>query len=167
MANTLFPSSTEDQSYSQTAHSILDEMILCGNRVAEVRKTELIRIESLFSELAKRVEQEGLRTLTLTGREVVDTGAMVPRSHSEEGEASLTESGLGTQPLVRDANANVRGLSAEPSDPGNGDSLDLVGISSYEFLSIVDQIDNPGIPYGIFESGSEWLAGENLPETFA
>lgn len=165
MANTLFPSSTDDQSYSQAAHSILNEMILCGNRVAEVRKDELVRIESLFSELAKRVEQEGLRTLTLSGREVADTTALVPRSYSDEGETSLTEP---AEAIVRDVNTNAqRGLSAEPSDQGIGDSLDLVGISSCEFLSIVDQIDNPGIPYGIFEAGSEWLAGENLPESFA
>lgn len=166
MAHTLFPPSTDGQSHSQTAHAILDEMILCGNRVAEARKAELTRIEDLFGELTKRVQQEGLRTLTLSGREVADVvpAAQAHLDENRSGGASVTGSELGVQSLVRDA----RALSADAEVQGQGqvDSLDIIGISSYEFLSIVDQIDNPGAPYGVFDGGTEWLAGEDLPESF-
>lgn len=170
MANTLFPSSTSDHLPSQTAHAILDEMILCGNRVAEARKAELTRIEGLFLELSKRVEQEGLRVLTLSGREAVEAvSAPHPNPQPDEesersGEASLAEAGLVSTSGVGVGGA--RGLSAEGSEQGGFDSLDLIGISSYEFLSIVDQIDNP-VPYGVFDGGSEWLAGEEVPESFS
>lgn len=165
MAHTLFPPSTDAHSYSQTAHAILDEMILCGNRVAEARKAELRRIEDLFGELTKRVQQEGLRTLTLSGREVAEVVPAAAQTQPDEdhsGRASVTESELGVHSLVRDA----RALSAEAQEQGQVDSLDIIGISSYEFLSIVDQIDNPGAPYGVFDGGAEWLAGEDLPESF-
>lgn len=175
MANTLFPSSTSDSSSSQTAHGILDEMILCGNRVAEARKAELSRIEGLFFELSKRVKQEGLRVLTLSGGEVVEA---VPahnpnpspdedqeRPRAGEESSSLAEAGL--VPTSAVGGANARGLSAEGFEQGGFDSLDLIGISSYEFLSIVNQIDNPGVPYGVFDGPPEWLAGDDVPETFS
>lgn len=145
-------------------------MILCGNRVAEARKAELSRIEGLFFELSKRVEQEGLRVLTLSGREVAEGAAAAqPHPHSDEdreraGEACLTEAGLVPT-------SDARGLSAEREgegeEQGGFDSLDLIGISSYEFLSIVEQIDNPGAPYGVFDGGTEWLAGEDVPGSFS
>lgn len=172
MANALFPSSTStpDHSSSQTAHAILDEMILCGNRVAEARKAELSRIEGLFFQLAKRVEREGLRILTLSGRDAVEAAsASQPHPHPQPGEdqeragEASVEDGL----VSTSAGEGPAGLSAEGSEQGAFDSLDLIGISSYEFLSIVDQIDNPGVPYGVFDGGSEWLAGEDVPESFS
>lgn len=144
--------------------------------MAEARKAELSRIESLFFELSKRVEQEGLRVLTLSGREAVEAVSAQnphPNPHPDEdqereraGEASLAEAGL-VSASAAVGGANTRGLSAEGSEQGAFDSLDLIGISSYEFLSIVDQIDNPGVPYGVFDGGSEWLGGEDVPESFS
>ncbi|KAJ6002597.1 hypothetical protein N7451_005144, partial [Penicillium sp. IBT 35674x] len=72
MANALFPSSMHDRSYSKQAHGILDELIICGNRVARARKQELSRIEGLLQEFARRVEQAGLRLLTLSEPTVSD-----------------------------------------------------------------------------------------------
>jgi hypothetical protein len=162
MANALFPSSTDERSYSQAAHSILDEMVLCGNRVAEARKGELTRIEGLFQDLAKRVEQEGLRILTLSdpGLAEVIPVDIADEAHSEE--VPVTEPGMTLRSSARD----TRPFSAYSSPPANIDSLDSVGISSYEFLSIVDQINNPGVQYGDMDIRSDWLAGEDITESF-
>lgn len=68
IANTLFPHSTDSTpgySWSQEAHSILDEMVSKGNMLAAARKTELSHLESLFNELAARIERAGLQALTL------------------------------------------------------------------------------------------------------
>lgn len=161
MAYTLFPSGTDDQTYSQTAHSILDQMILCGNRVAEARKEELCRIEGLFQVLSKRVEQEGLRTLTLSDRANAE---IEPAQTAEElrGQTPVTEPGILPQSAVRDARLS----STEPLIPPPVDSLDIIGISSYEFLSIVDQLDNPEISYGVLDAGPEWLEGGDPTDSF-
>ncbi|KAJ5231508.1 uncharacterized protein N7469_006096 [Penicillium citrinum] len=66
IANSLFPSATDEHDYHQEAHSILDEMIFKGNKLAAARKEELSHLEGLFSELTARVERYGLQTLTLT-----------------------------------------------------------------------------------------------------
>lgn len=164
MANALFPSSTDDRSYSQATHAILDEMILCGNRVAEARKGELTRIEELFQDLAKRVEQEGLRILTLADpglAEVMPVNMPDEANNSEEG-VPVTEPETAPRSSARD----TRPFSACSSTPANIDSLDSVGISSYEFLSIVDQINNPGVPYGDMDMRHDWLSGEDITDSF-
>ncbi|QKX53234.1 uncharacterized protein TRUGW13939_00310 [Talaromyces rugulosus] len=138
MANALFPSSTDDRSYSQAAHSILDEMVLCGNRVAEARKGELTRIEGLFQDLAKRVEQEGLRILTLSdpGLAEVMPVDIADEIHSEE-EIPVTEPGMTLRSSARD----TRPFSAYSSPPANIDSLDSVaerirdGMLKYIFIT--------------------------------
>ena len=158
MANALFPSSTGDQSYSQAAHSILDEMILCGNRVAGVRKQELSRIEGLFQELARRVEQEGLRVLTLFNAGPTEVGPENVTSEAQPGDMTATEPGM----VLWSSAEDNQPLSADVPAATNIDSLDSIGISSYEFLSIVDQINHPAIPYGDLDVRSDWLAEENI-----
>lgn len=158
MASTLFPTATMDRSYSQAAHSIFDEMILCGNRVAEARKSELGRIEGLFRELSKRSEQEGLQTLTLSDRETSALPGSNDHGPEYPTDASLLESGS----VQAEDN-----LPVDPSSSENIDSLDLVGISSAEFLSIVDQINNPGFVQGALDAGPEWFVGNDMTGGFS
>ncbi|KAJ5439990.1 uncharacterized protein N7458_010988 [Penicillium daleae] len=160
MANALFPpnTNTDSRSYSQVAHSILDEMVLSGNRVAEARKRELISIEGLFKELARRVEQEGLRILTLADQGLTDLAPLNIPNESRS-DATITEPVTAFQSLGRDDRPSSAGSLA----PANIEFLDSIGISSNEFLSIVDQINNPGMPYGALEVRPDWLLGEDPP----
>jgi hypothetical protein len=160
MANALFPpnTNTDSRSYSQVAHSILDEMVLSGNRVAEARKRELISIEGLFKELARRVEQEGLRILTLADQGLTDLAPLNIPNESRS-DATITEPVTAFQSLARDDRPSSAGSLA----PANIEFLDSIGISSNEFLSIVDQINNPGMPYGALEVRPDWLLGEDPP----
>lgn len=160
MANALFPSSanTDSRSYSQAAHSILDEMILSGNRVAEARKREFIRIECLFQELARRVEQQGLRILTLDDQGLTDL-APVNIPNKSQSETTSAEPAAAFQSSARDERPSSAGSLA----PANIEFLDSIGISSNEFLSIADQINNPGIPYGVLDFRPDWLLGEEPP----
>lgn len=165
LANASFPSATDDHPYSLIAHSILDEMILSGNKVAEVRKEELRCIENLFRELNKRVEQQGLRVLRLSdsGGEVADTTPVV----NADGDQTPGVGSVAGEPWAQPQAMSSRSFSAGPSSTsGNIDSLGTVGISSAEFLSIVDQISNPTTSYGAFDAVPDWLAGDDVTASF-
>lgn len=139
MANALFPHLDDCHTYYQRAHSILDEMVSKGNKVAEMRKLELVHLETLFGELSRRVECSGLQALGLT----TPPDEAQPRDGCEEGAGGLE--GQGTP--------EVGAALLTPGDTELGSELregvisneflDDLGISSYDFLSIVDQMGEP------------------------
>lgn len=111
-------------------------MIAKGNKLAQVRKSELTQIESLFAELSTRIETHGLQTLTLStpNPEYSDTSR-----EFEQGDAC--------EPTPQSISLLTTGdsefsTSAIQQDARNLDILDNIGISSYEFFSIVDQMEN-------------------------
>lgn len=159
MANTLYPPGTNDDTYSKSAHSILDEMIMCGNKVAEVRKDELRCIEGLFQEFAKRVQQEGLQVLTLSGRGLAEAGPDENPSQECRGQTPATEPPTFTE-------SSAQSPSINQSLTASVDPLDnVIGISSYEFLSIVDQIGGSEMPY-VLNAGLDWMDGGAIAYPF-
>lgn len=60
MAKALFPTVIGDDGLFQTeqTHNILDDMMSKGNLVAEVRKAELVHLETLFLEFTRRVRDQ-------------------------------------------------------------------------------------------------------------
>lgn len=72
LANALFPRLAEGQKSTEGAYELLDEMINKGNRVAEARRNELFNLKRLFAELSTRIEERGLRTLTVPDMNFVD-----------------------------------------------------------------------------------------------
>ncbi|KAL4942658.1 hypothetical protein BDV06DRAFT_235261 [Aspergillus oleicola] len=188
MANALFPSSPDNRVlYSQRAHAILNELILYGNRVAEARQRELSRIESLFRQFSRQVKQQGLRHLTLSeSANPIYTVPNNPNYNSNtntnntsmpqappnlEGEASISEHPQSVPTILPEPPVSTSSgqenshlnqpLSASADSPSAGNTVgfDSFGISSYEFLSIVDQISNPVLSYGELDIRPEWLAG--------
>lgn len=161
MANTLFPHEADCQTYSEQARSILDEMVYKGNRLAAARKTELAHLEKLFGELAARIERRGLQTLTLSAPEHNENGNNENEDENEnengtdEGTNEQHEETTPTVPTTIALSA-TGDTDPSPSDlppiPSNLEFLDNIGISSYEFLSLVDQIGNPEIP-GVWDPG--------------
>lgn len=157
MAKTLFPHATEGQGYSEQAHSVFDEMVFKGNRLAAARKTELSHLEGLFQELAVRIERYGLQTLALTVTPIQD-GNEVPHYPVQHLQEPVVDPALHGHEHT-DANAHAQahahlhphphphGLQEDPvSSPSfphlanSVELLDEIGISSYEFLSIIEQI---------------------------
>lgn len=133
MANTLFPHSTEGQGYGEAAHTVLDEMIYNGNKLATARKTELMHLEGLFRELAIRIEQFGLKELFLTTPVTTDDDTRSMPSHPGHFE----------QPAEGRQALDIQGVHDYPSPAGLGPGVELlddIGISSYEFLSIIEQL---------------------------
>jgi hypothetical protein len=161
MANALFPSSTHDRLYSQQAHAILDELVLCGNRVANARKQELSRIEGLFQEFARRVEEEGLQLLTLSGPAVSNTATINIPQEIHPARASVANSG----PVLQSSYRNDQSVPADPSTTANVDFLESIGISSDEFLSIIDQINHPEIYCGDLGMRPDWLGDRDVTVT--
>lgn len=133
MVSALFPNLPDDQGHSQLAHGILADMISRGNRVAVVRLAELEHLEMLCRELVAQVQRQGLQTLTLSG--------------PEDMQRLLVDDAL-----VGDMSmGNASSFQAmHPPVSSNMDFLDNIGISSEEFLSIVEQIgDFDSLPDGM------------------
>ncbi len=152
MANTLFPATDESTLHSQAAHAILDEMISKGNKVASMRKKELDHLQSLFSELSKRAEDSGFQTLTLATPELAEYGPQTLaqyQSQPQPSDAQHLQDKFGTPfasypdpNLHIAASRDARSPQPFPTEPLNHEFLDNIGISSYEFLSIVEQMGN-------------------------
>ncbi|KZF24974.1 Zn(II)2Cys6 transcription factor [Xylona heveae TC161] len=173
MANTLFPNMIDGQNtYSQDAHSILDEIICKGNRVAEVRKQELIYLEGLFQQLATRVDRRGDFQSSFTPS-VLDNNVQIiePKDKSscekeDEQQQQQQQQELPQQPQPQQkasrtspetpTTATPQSVTAASGDPHqlspaslnlqmsstNIEYLNNIRISSCEILSIMDQIGN-------------------------
>ncbi|KAF9775296.1 hypothetical protein IL306_006621 [Fusarium sp. DS 682] len=128
MATALFPGVADDQGCRLLIHQLLDNMIARGNRLASVRKQELVYLESQCQELAAQVQQQGLQTLSLT---VTD----------EDFTRKADEELLAQETLGMEVPMNC------VQNPMTSDMefLNDIGISSEEFLSIVHQIGDPDI----------------------
>ncbi|PIG83539.1 Zn(II)2Cys6 transcription factor [Aspergillus arachidicola] len=133
MAHTLFPGAVEDCSLNQV-YSILDGMIYKGNQVAAARKAELTHLEYLFQELATRIERRGLQTLTLHSLPQDEHGVENPLHQLDNHLLPVPEP---TLPMDGDSELLTSDLRPTAS---NMECLDSLGISSYEFFSIVAQI---------------------------
>lgn len=147
MANTLFPGYGDVQGCRHLAYPILDEMIARGKRVAEKRKRELVYLENLCSELASRIQQEGLQTLKLCVPE--ETASEHARRLNDEQQRGL---GVETDEGTISMDPDVMDHLGHPLHPQmtNIEFLDNIGISSEDFLSIVNQMGDPDtLPEGV------------------
>ncbi|KAL5362581.1 Zn(II)2Cys6 transcription factor [Aspergillus floccosus] len=154
MANTLFPHLAEGNPRSQQAHSLLDEMIHKGSRIAAVRKTELVHLEALFEELGTRIERRGLQVLTLSTPE---DPRPVPED-STSGNERAVSSMFNPENMPLNTTGEEESSSTPTSFPQSTNSLGLlenIGISSYEFFSILEQIGNPE-NYSILDPEPGW-----------
>ncbi|KAL4799571.1 hypothetical protein BDV19DRAFT_400798 [Aspergillus venezuelensis] len=163
MAGALFPNVMEAQefNYVRAAYEILDTMISRGNRLADARKSELVQLEMLFRELAGLIERRGMETLVLPPAPAMsDSTVPAPEYFLRLGMENhvsddATAAGGSASSLPVSGTDTIPGLttgSSATGDPGspsalaqapNLDFLDSIGISSYEFFSLVDQIGHP------------------------
>ncbi|KAH0421631.1 hypothetical protein CcaCcLH18_13310 [Colletotrichum camelliae] len=146
MAGAIFPDISEDHTNNKAAHEILSDMVTRGNRVAGVRRTELLHVELLFEKLEEQLNSRGHCSLRLSS--VMDMG-----SNPEEDRQNVS-----TMEADADAAAMITGAVGlfplmPSSDSTNADFLDLldsVGISSEEFFSITQGMgDIEDIPEGV------------------
>ncbi|CCT63167.1 related to C6 transcription factor [Fusarium fujikuroi] len=131
MATALFPGVADDQGCRLLIHQLLDNMIARGNRLASVRKQELVYLEAQCQELVAQVQQQGLQTLSLA---VTDED--LARKADEEQQRLLAQETLGMEAPM---NCLQNPMTSDM------EFLDNIGISSEEFLSIVHQIGDPDI----------------------
>ncbi|KAF5685097.1 C6 transcription factor [Fusarium denticulatum] len=131
MATALFPGVADDQGCRLLIHQLLDNMIARGNRLASVRKQELVYLEAQCQELVAQVQQQGLQTLSLA---VTDED--LARKADEEQQRLLAQETLGMEVPM---NCVQNPMTSDM------EFLDNIGISSEEFLSIVHQIGDPDI----------------------
>lgn len=139
MAKSLFRHTDDVESCSEQTHAILKIMISRGNKIAQMRQAEFIHIESLFSELVRRTEKNGLETLTLVTPDATDSAAKTGLfdnyfEQSSHGGSEVADSNL--QSFLGD----LEPVSQAQSEISANELLSDVGISSYEFLSIVEQM---------------------------
>ncbi|KAI1088767.1 hypothetical protein F5B19DRAFT_470128 [Rostrohypoxylon terebratum] len=142
MANALFPDVVDYQKCHQLTHQILDNLISRGNRVARVRKLELCYLENLYREFQTR--QQGHRMLHLLNPEG-PTEVVRKESHSSNRRDLTMDSDTGTFITAADPRHPLH--SPQPHSTSNMEFLDDIGISSEEFLSIVQEIgDSESLP---------------------
>ncbi|KAL4907807.1 hypothetical protein BDW74DRAFT_189219 [Aspergillus multicolor] len=157
MAAALFPNVTSSQEYIniQDAYAILDQMVARGNKLAGARKTELVQLEALFRELSARIERRGLETLILPVPAPSEYGGVTAAEYLARMDGS-EDAGVNANVNVpvgelaggADAGAGDGIPMSMPDSPSvlaaahapNMDILDSIGISSYEFFSLVNQI---------------------------
>jgi proline utilization trans-activator len=136
MASALFPDVVNFNDCHDMAHQILDDLVYRGNRVAQARRSELCHLEDLCSELISRGQQRGLQTLHLL---VPDLQGIGPDGNVHREHQGLASTDNEAQPLSRRVDASH---SLHTGFPMTSDTefLDDFGISSEDFLSIVQQI---------------------------
>jgi proline utilization trans-activator len=141
MAEALFPQVPDNQSHRQEAHMILDAMINKGNKIAEARKAELTYLEGLVREIASRVEQQGLQTLTLSIPQDEVVEVHTEHQEQDQGLASVANSAENNMSMMEDSGM---GICPNFQTMSNDELLQDIGISSDEFLSIIGQMANQG-----------------------
>ncbi|KIL87955.1 hypothetical protein FAVG1_08837 [Fusarium avenaceum] len=129
MATALFPGVADDECCQLLVHQLLDSMIARGNRLAGVRKQELVYLEAQCQELVAQVQQQGLQTLSL----------VVTDEDEEQQQRLLAAASMG---MESDALPMYCVQNPVTSDM---EFLDNIGISSEDFMSIVNQIGDPDI----------------------
>ncbi|KAL4884849.1 hypothetical protein BJY04DRAFT_214731 [Aspergillus karnatakaensis] len=140
MAGALFPNVTESQTCIRDAYAILDQMVQRGNKLAAARKSELVQLEKLFQEMCARIERRGLEAMLLPEPALLEPTSLDHSLRLDQHDDVTGLSGSLSIPLS---------LPADPSSPSvlaqapNMDFLDSIGISSYEFFSLVNQIGHP------------------------
>ncbi|OAR01680.1 hypothetical protein LLEC1_02195 [Akanthomyces lecanii] len=145
MANTLFPATEDSTAYSRTAQDILTEMTNKGNKIAAIRKRELDILQGLLAELSTRVENSGLQTLTLASPELAE---LCPRAqlqtappvHFEQDKIGALSTVLHDSNTLLPFFGDMRSPIPLPMEPLNNEFLDNIGISSYEFFNLVEQM---------------------------
>ncbi len=149
MANALFPATEDSTLYSRTAQDILNEMTEKGNKIAAIRKREFYILQALLAELSTRAENSGLQTLTLATPELAEFGPRqqphAPRS-VQSTHASQQDRVLAASTALQGANtllpvfSDMRSPMSLQMEPLNNEFLDNIGISSYEFFNLVEQM---------------------------
>lgn len=146
MANALFPGVVDYERCRELAHQVLDELIARGNRVAGARSSELHHLEGLCQELVAKIHQQGHQTLRLFaenavgGPDLARGGTMVQQRDglpTQGGE--LHGTAIHTEPWQ-----HFPCLTPAPPMPSDTEFLDSIGISSEEFLYIVQHMGDPG-----------------------
>ncbi|RYP72060.1 hypothetical protein DL769_004547 [Monosporascus sp. CRB-8-3] len=146
MTNALFPG-TDEHGYVQQTLALLDEMISKGNKVAEVRRAELVRLQGLCQELAIQSEQRGLETLNLA----VPEGPEIVSDNAAGGGPQQAPPVPVARTVAMTPEDSLHSPSAvDPNTGSNNEFLDNLGISSYEFFSLVNQLENQDIPPAIW-----------------
>ena len=145
MADALFPDVVDYPSCHQQVHLILENLISRGNRVAQSRRSELLHLENLCQELTTQVQLQGHQMLHLSTLEGM--AADFARRMNEEPLQPQHQDRMPPATVDSDANTLVEAPTERPFPPphaiSNMEFLDDVGISSEEFLSIVQEIGDP------------------------
>ncbi|KAI9147101.1 Proline utilization trans-activator [Paramyrothecium foliicola] len=148
MAETLFPNVTDYDFCHQTTEQIFESLISRGNRIALARRAEYQHVRGLCLELMEKAQQQGHPILSLASQ---DLTTVEPTRMASAGVEDLqsTDSNFSGMAMTADPNHPLHYL--HPHVTSNMEFLDTIGISSEDFLSIVQQIGDPEtLPETIF-----------------
>ena len=141
MACTLFPAEAHHRQYLDQAHTILDQMIGRGNRIARARKNELNCLDKLCDEFVNQTDQRGFQTLILAQDNLHLAQRLAARDQADETHPGATASvdSVGEFP-VTDPALYVAPTTTHEEAVEAFDLLVDIGISSGDVFDIVDQM---------------------------
>ncbi|OAQ58895.1 C6 transcription factor [Pochonia chlamydosporia 170] len=142
IANALFPDVVDFNSCHEMPHHILNDLVYRRNRVAQARRSELCHLEDLCSESISRGQRKGLQTLHLSGPNPQGLNLDTKLSRDQEGLLSADNEAHPPTRCVATNQSMHTGSHAQPTS--DMEFLDNIGISSDEFLSIVQQMGDSG-----------------------
>jgi proline utilization trans-activator len=163
MAGAIFPDMGDSQPFNQRdAHILIDDLVQKGNRVAEARKAELVFLETAFQEFTRRVQQQGLQTMSWSDAvedsrmDINDGTEPTTHPHQMADGSAMSQPMSGTEgampaSLTDSDGVPQMGLSTVPQTPADAAFLDNIGISADDFLNIVDQMASEDFDaFGLF-----------------
>ncbi|KAK1718728.1 fungal-specific transcription factor domain-containing protein [Colletotrichum acutatum] len=159
MANALFPAviGVDGAARMEQTHAILDDMFSKGNLVAEVRKAELVHLESLFRKFTRRVRDQDFGDSILSTARTLNgilSGSIEAIIDPSTSQTFVNESDLVSTTTLSESQP----LASVISDtPDNTEFLETIGISSDDFLSIVELMGSEDdLPFSMLDLGQFW-----------
>ena len=124
--------------------------------MAEIRRTELIHIQFLFEEFSKRIGQQGIQTLQLSS--ITEDNAISGSDLMIEEQARVSRGNSATLewPVGSVASAETLDLIQDPLIQGS-DYFEAIGISSNEFVAIVDSVSTQDTGHRPWDPQPDWL----------
>lgn len=155
IAYALFHSEPAENPHTRTAQKIFQQLVSGGNKVAEARRADLMHIQYLLQEFSNRTEKQGMKSLRSLDGPFEHASPNIDDDRQGTSLSRMDSTAL-NWPLGPADDSSTFELTQEPLLQGI-DCLEAIGISSNEFLSIVDQIGAQDVPHDIWDPPPTWM----------
>ncbi|KAJ5720093.1 hypothetical protein N7493_006971 [Penicillium malachiteum] len=119
-------------------------------------------IEDSLPEFSSRIQQQGIQVLTLGNASESQSSTQIGPIENGQMDSDLIRVNSVTleRPTISEENMETASFALAQDDlMQSTEYLEAIGISSNEFLAIVDEISTQDLSYRIWDPQTEWLTG--------